>query len=327
MEGSMYKLLKTCVLATLIACVTSSVAMSVEEKMKDTAASVSLVEQYSEVIGVPKETLLVPSIDALRFIVSKHVERIPYQNFGIFYDKKASDLSVEALIHRLLIQKEGGACYETSELLFNVLNSVGYDVKRIAAFPLNNKPFNPRIPSSHNVLLVKIEGRSLLVDVGYGINSVRFPILFGFSETEEQEVFTNEKYQLVCAPDYYQLNLQIKGEWASLYRFDRPLKFIDLAQTTQNFQSMFACSEMLPIRDIYVKSSILTPDGRIGFYVEPNRGMSSAYKFIDYKGEVSKEFYKTSQELVEDIFKTTGLKAPGAMLAIEPGKDDETDHK
>jgi hypothetical protein len=156
-----------------------------------------------------------------------------------------------------------------------------------------------------------------LVDVGYGINSVRFPILFSFSETEEREVFTNEKYQLVCAPDYYQLNLQIKGEWASLYRFDRPLQFIDLTQTMQNFQGMFTCPERLPIRDVYVKSSILTPNGRIGFYVEPYRTMASAYKFVDCNGEISKIFYKTVAEFAEDIFSATGVRVPEVMFAID----------
>ncbi|MDR1150013.1 MAG: hypothetical protein LBJ93_00030 [Clostridiales bacterium] len=66
----------------------------------------------------------------------------------------------------------------------------------------------------------------------------------------------------------------------------------------------------------------MTSNGRVGFYVDPSRGMSSAYKFIDCNGEISKEFYKTPQELIEDIFITTGLKIPEAMLAIETIKDE-----
>ncbi len=302
--------------------ITCSICMNIQDASNPSLAvnnpAITLLNQYSNVLNITKDVLETPSTENLRLIVSKHAESIPYQNFSIFYDKKASDLSIESLQSRLLIQKEGGACYETSELLFNVLQLIGYDIKRVPAFPLNNKPYNPLIPSSHNILLVNIDSNLFLIDVGYGINSVRFPLNFNFSETEEVEILPNERYQLLCFPEYYQLNLKIKDEWASLYRFDRPFQFINLEQTVHNFEGMFTCTQMLPIRDIYIKASILTSNGRIGFYVEPEQTMSTAYKFIDSDGKISKVYYKTPEEFTSDISKETALKIPEALLTIRP---------
>jgi len=266
------------------------------------------VEKYLGVIGIQKDITLNPSIETLRLIVNRHVTSIPYQNFDIyFYNGKIPDLSLEEIQLKLLDQRSGGMCYETSELLYGVLSILGFDVKRIPAFILNNKPFNQLIPSSHNILLVNTEHRSFLVDVGYGNDSLRYPIEFGFKENEEREIFPGERYQLICTDDYYQLNLRIKGEWASLYRFDRPLNFIDLEQTICNLQNLLVCPETLPIRDVYIKTSILTKDGRIGFYIEPKQHILSAYKIHAQYGEENKKFYSNYKDFAYDVLKHVGL--------------------
>lgn len=269
------------------------------------------IEKYLSVIGVQNDIALSPSIETLRLVVNKHVMSIPYQNFDIyFHNGRILNLSSEALQQKLLDQRRGGGCYETSELLYNALVVLGFDVKRIPVFPLNNKPFNPLIPSSHNILLVIINNKFFLIDVGYGNNSLRYPVEFSFEKTEEQEAYPGEIYQLVCNDNYYQLNLKIKGEWASLYRFDRPLNFIDLEQTVRNVQNMMACPERLPIRDVYIKASILIEDGRVGFYLEPKQPISSAYKLYIKAGKENKKLYNSYEEFAGDIFYDTGLLAP-----------------
>jgi len=273
------------------------------------------IGKYLSVIGIRKDIALGPSIETLRLVVNKHVMNIPYQNFDIyFHNGKILNLSSEGLQQKLLDQRRGGGCYETSELLYNALFALGFDVKRIPAFPLNNKPFNPLIPSSHNILLVSINNKFFLIDVGCGNNSLRYPVEFSFEKTEEREVYPGEIYQLVCTDNYYQLNLKIKGEWASLYRFDRPLNFINLEQTIRNLQNMMTCPERLPIRDVYVKTSILTENGRIGFYIEPKQLISSAYKLYIEAGKENKKLYNSYEEFASDILHDTGLLTPEELF-------------
>lgn len=273
------------------------------------------IEKYLSVIGIQKNIALDTSIETLRLVVNKHVMSIPYQNFDIyFHNGKILNLSSEGLQQKLLDQRRGGGCYETSELLYNALSVLGFDVKRIPAFPLNNKPFNPLIPSSHNILLVSINNKFFLIDVGYGNNSLRYPVEFSFERTEEQEVYPGEVYQLVCNDNYYQLNLKIKGEWASLYRFDRPLNFINSEQTIRNLQNTMACPERIPIRDVYVKISILTEDGRIGFYIEPKQPISSAYKLYIKTGKENKKLYNSYEEFTGDILRDIGLLIPEELF-------------
>ena len=113
------------------------------------------------------------------------------------------NLDNKHLCSKLLDNHEGGMCYETSELLYEVLKNIGFNLKRIPAFPLNGKPWNPLIPSSHNIIIVELNKNLYLIDVGYGNNSIRYPICFNFKETEEKEIFPGEKYQLVCFEDHY----------------------------------------------------------------------------------------------------------------------------
>lgn len=249
-----------------------------------------------------------PSLQNLNLLTNKHVTNIPYQNFAIYF-RTTPDISPISLEKKLLDNNEGGMCYETSELLFNALESLNFDVKRVPAFPLNNKPFNPNIPSSHNILLVTIDHEKFLIDVGYGNNSIRYPLKFTFDQTEEIEPFPNEQYQLLSSTDYYQLNLKINNEWASLYRFNRPLQFIDFNETRDNMHNMFAYKGMLPIRDLYLKASILTDTGRIGFYVEPENSIASAYKSSISENEMNKKTYSNSEEFINDLLNNTGINA------------------
>ena len=63
-------------------------------------------------------------------------------------------------------------CYETSDLFYDVLLKLGFSCKRIKAYPLNGKPYNPNAPSSHNIIIADLNKKLFLIDVGYGNNSI-----------------------------------------------------------------------------------------------------------------------------------------------------------
>ena len=59
----------------------------------------------------------------------------------------------------------------------------------------------------------------------------------------------------------------------------------------------------IPIRDLYIKASKLTPDGRIGFYAEPKKGIESAYCVKEHQGERTKINYSNWQDFLQDVHK------------------------
>lgn len=275
----------------------------------------SHINKYFKVLGIPKQlgTKLTPSVETLYFIVNKHVMAIPYQNFSIFL-KNDIDLSIESIEKKLLDQNQGGICYETSELLFYNLESLGFKIKRVPAFLLNNKPFNPDIPSIHNVLIITINKKHFLVDVGYGYNSLRYPLEFTFEERQEINILQNENYQLIRSGEYYHLYMNIKNNWYSLYCFPTSLKSIDLKETNENCQTLLKLPNLIPIRDTYIKVSKLTNNGRIGFHYEPKNLIMHPYKLLITGVQEDRFEYPNSLILREEIQKEFGLEMPDELL-------------
>ena len=74
-----------------------------------------------------------------------------------------------------------------------------------------------------------------------------------------------------------------------MYRFDKPFEEIDVEETLDNMKKILNFEGMMHIRDFYLKSSILTKEGKIGFYAETKNGIENAYMFVETKGERKKE--------------------------------------
>jgi arylamine N-acetyltransferase len=267
--------------------------------------------EYLIAIGLPEQLAppLNPSVETLYLVVNRHVMSIPYQNFELFLKQKP-DLSAQQLQQSLVRDKLGGMCYQTSELLYHALREIQFDVKVIPAFPLNNKAFNPDVPSTHNILLIEIGEQSFLADVGYGYNSLRYPIKLKPDQSQEITLAPNEKYQLLCGEDYYQLNLDLKGSWFTLYRFDRPIQTINSERTLSNCNELLTYAGQIPIRDTYVKVSKLTNEGRIGFHLEPRAESIVAYKMVIKGSNEVKDPYTSIRDFADGVHQELGLTVP-----------------
>lgn len=218
--------------------------------------------------------LIKQTVSLLYTIVKQHAQNIPYHNCGIYKATSTLDLSLEQLQDRLLYQKLGGMCYETSELLWYALNYFGFDVSRTPTFVLNNKPFNKTVPSTHNILIVKFQENKYLIDVGFGYNSIREPLELSFLKTEKIATSLNEQYLLSCKNDYYELSMDIQGELFTFYRFNKAMdsnmpETIDEQQTMDNYHALINHAGVIPIRDNIIKFGKTTKLGRIGYSYDP----------------------------------------------------------
>lgn len=263
------------------------------------------LDLYLKFIDVKKESLSLNEV-SLKNLTFGHVSHIAYQNQTI-YNRLPLNLEPNALIQKLVINKEGGMCYETSDLFFDVLKQLGFSAKRIKAYPLNGKPYNPKAPSSHNIIIVDLNSKLFLVDVGYGNNSIRYPVDFDFEKTNVKEVFPGENYQFEVNDTYFQLNIKIKDKYESMYRFDKPFDEINVEETLENMKKILEFEGMMPIRDLYLKSSILTKEGKIGFYAEPKNGIKTAYMFTETFGERKKQSFQTWDEFISLLKKTLNV--------------------
>lgn len=277
-------------------------------------------KKYLNEIGLPDDIKLESSIETLHLIVSHHAMHIPYQNISLHMSKKDGHplpLSVDKLEEKLLDNHQGGMCYESSELLWQALNHIGFQVQRIETYPLNGKAYDPAVPSTHNILLVEHGAKRYLVDASYGYNGIRFPIELKPGTSFEVRFPQNERYQVLFSSDHYQLNMWMedKAEWFSLYRFNNPITFIDYEATVQNNIRMLMHTGILPIRDQFIKIGRMTLFGRIGYNIDVSQRPPTAFKLSIDKGNIKKTTYTSEDQaqLVEDIQNTLGIDASPAF--------------
>jgi len=113
-------------------------------------------------LGVPPEP---PSLSALGQITERHLKRVPFENvttilrfrdFGT--DPPVPDSAF--LLQNWMARRGGGLCYEISRMLRRLLQELGYRCWSISG--------TITFPGSHEALIVEVEERRYLVDVGNG---------------------------------------------------------------------------------------------------------------------------------------------------------------
>lgn len=117
----------------------------------------------------------------------------------------------------MVVQRRGGYCFEHNLLLKAVLESMGFSVRGLAARVLWNQPMDTITARGHMILLVEIGSDRYIADVGFGGMTLTRPLLLSKGSTQET---THERFRLVDHQGDYRLEVQLRGEWKALYRFD-----------------------------------------------------------------------------------------------------------
>lgn len=119
------------------------------------------IETYLRRIGY--DGPLNATAEVLRSLHFAHASTIPFENLDIMLDRGVS-LDMERLQEKLLSSVRGGHCYEHNLLFSALLESIGFDVRRLVARVQPDKPG----PRTHMMLNVDIDGQIWLADVGFG---------------------------------------------------------------------------------------------------------------------------------------------------------------
>ncbi len=158
----------------------------------------------------------------LRMLHRLHPMAIPFENLNAFLGLPVplDDASLEAkLVHR----RRGGYCFEQNRLFAAALEAIGFDVTPLAArvnWGLTGEWVNPR---THMVLLVAVESKRFICDVGFGGLTPTAPIEYRFDVVQQTP---HEPYKLVKqdAPDIYgpasELQVLVGADWLPMYEFD-----------------------------------------------------------------------------------------------------------
>lgn len=118
-----------------------------------------------------------PSRQTLTELVDAHLQVVPFENLDIVEGLRP-ELSTEGALHKVVIRRRGGFCYELNEAFGALLRHLDFRVARIEArvWIEARRRFGP--PFDHLALRVTLPEGEFLTDVGFGDNNrapMRFP--------------------------------------------------------------------------------------------------------------------------------------------------------
>jgi N-hydroxyarylamine O-acetyltransferase len=158
---------------------------------------------------------LAPTLETLRALQELHPAAIPFEALDVLTGRGV-DISPQAVDAKLIAAGRGGYCYEQNGLFKRVLQAIGFEVEGLIARVNWNAPADaPLRPPSHMALRVTIDGAAWLADVGFGSCVPTAPLRL---DTGEPQPTAHETFRLVPAGGEVQLEAEIAGRWAPVYR-------------------------------------------------------------------------------------------------------------
>lgn len=163
-----------------------------------------------------------PTLETLRHIQRHHAQSIPFENLNPFL-RIPVDLNIDSLYEKLVLNKRGGYCFEHNLILMEALRTIGFTVRGLAARVLWNAPEGVVTPRGHMLLLINVEEKYFIADVGFGGLTLTAPLLL---ETDIVQQTPHEDFKLTRSGDDYVMLAKVQGIWKRVYSFTLQENFL-----------------------------------------------------------------------------------------------------
>jgi len=190
-------------------------------------AAPSWVRRYLALLGVPRSP---PSPTALAALTRAHLLAVPFENVSQIYRRHAHpegpvpSLEYERRLSEWEQRRAGGLCFDVAAMFARLLGALGYRAHPILAII--------RFPGSHQAVVVELDGRRYLVDVGSGaplfepipldrtVEVRRIGLAYRFRPDEGgdgcwQDLWIERGWAPFC---YYDLRPVDPREWEAVYQ-------------------------------------------------------------------------------------------------------------
>ena len=133
-----------------------------------------------------------PDLLTLDKLQKAHLLAVPFENLDNHLGRP-SLLNLDRIADKIIYEKRGGFCYELNGLFYLLLQALGFQVKMVSARVYNAAgEVGPEF--DHLALIVNIEGKEYLSDVGFGeFSFYPMPIRFGQETDDPRGKFTMER--------------------------------------------------------------------------------------------------------------------------------------
>jgi N-hydroxyarylamine O-acetyltransferase len=248
------------------------------------------LEAYLGRIGYSGRLQPVPAV--LEAIHLAHATHIPFENLDILL-KRPIRLDLASLQSKLVTGGRGGYCFEQNLLFSAVLQRLGFSVTQLAARVLYRS--RRKLPRTHILLRVDVDGATWLADVGFGLEGLLLPVPFGSGREARQFAWT---YRAVEADGEWILQSLRNDSWMNLYSFTlEPCLAVDF-EPANHYTATHPDSRF--VRTLTVQ--LPTPEVR---YLLRNREL-----VLDRGGTVTRRVLADDDELLAVLAEVFGLRFP-----------------
>lgn len=155
-----------------------------------------------------------PDFSLLADLVARHVATFAFSSVGSLLGERLP-LDFQSLFERIVVQRRGGYCFQHNGLMFEVLEELGFSPTLYLARVIYNQDTHPGL--THRISMVEHEGRSYVMDVGFGPLGPRIPVPMSVAgATDGEKLFRISQRR----PGEYHVEVFRDETFFSLYRFE-----------------------------------------------------------------------------------------------------------
>ncbi len=228
-----------------------------------------------------------PNLETLNALIYAHQLRVPFENMsGCAYGETVY-LDIPHVFEKVVNHGRGGYCFELNGLFSTLLRTLGFDAYTCLARVIIAPDMPPR-PISHRAVIIRLDGKKYICDVGFGGAMAPFAVEL----SEKRQTVMNETYWVkyleegwfeLCRARHHGIGDEAtdKGDDMGLLYFSLPAA-IDEDYEAVNYQTS-------RVRDnIFVQRrwcSLRTPSGYISLigddFVIMDKGVKTVRKVTD----------------------------------------------
>jgi N-hydroxyarylamine O-acetyltransferase len=157
-----------------------------------------------------------PTLATLRAVQARHPSAIPFENLDTLTGTPVR-LDLASLERKLVSSRRGGYCFEQNLLFKHALRALGFDAVALAARVVWERPAHEVRARTHMVLLVGLDGRRYVCDVGFGGLTPTAPLELA---PDVEQPTPHETFRVLETGGELAVEAHVRGAWKRLYRFD-----------------------------------------------------------------------------------------------------------